>query len=267
MIRMFLVAVATLIAALVGLADHAEASVDDAAYAAFVAGDYAKSETLALAADGADNFALAARAVNSIAYFDKDRKRSLKTAGRALAHAEAALKIDPRHVQGRVQAAISLGLRGGRMSPARVIVSGVTERARRELDEALKIAPNDPWALTTSAAWRVEVERRGGKRYFRGADAVKGYEEFRRARAADPGNVLVAYECSLRLIAFGRADWLPDALAALDVAATSPPQSAFERELQSRAQALKRAYSAGPEATLAFLEGLARGEIVAPSAG
>ncbi|MEQ1931067.1 MAG: hypothetical protein ABL957_11150 [Parvularculaceae bacterium] len=242
----------SLTAAAMALVAPAAAEPDGAAFAAFVAGDYEKSAELALAAKGADNHALAARAMNALAYFEEGRKESRKLAERALEYAEIAIKEDPSLPEGHLQAAIGLGLRGARMAPARAFIANVPNRVRNYLDAALKLDPNNQWALSTSAAWRLEVARRGGGKAYH-AVPEEGFTEFQKARAIAPQSVMIAYECALRLLASGRAEWREVGLDALDAALASPATTAFDRSVQERVQAFKAAIGNGGDAEAAFI--------------
>ncbi|GAB4522804.1 MAG: hypothetical protein Kow00133_10510 [Amphiplicatus sp.] len=230
----------------------AEAAPDGEAYALYRAGVYEAAAKRAVEAGGTDNLILAARALNAGAYFEEDRKGARGLAARALDHAEAALKSDPDNVEAHLQAGISLALRGANMAPARAFFLGLAGRARRHIDQALALDPDNPWAWSTSAAWRLETARRGGGSLY-GADPEEGFREFLKARALAPDNIAIAYECALRLLASGRAEWRPAALEALAAAVEPRPQTAFESEVQARARLLSEAIDAGPKAEAAFL--------------
>jgi hypothetical protein len=152
-----------------------------------------------------------------------------------------------------LQAAISLALKGARMSPVRAMFSGLASKARNRIDAALALDPQNAWALSTSAAWRIEVSRRGGGSLY-GADPERGFEEFRRARMLAPNNVAIAYECALRLLADGRQEWRNQALAALSDAITAKPTTKFEADVQALARDFKTAIDAGPKAEEAFID-------------
>lgn len=234
------------------LSEPAAAAPDAAALAAFVAGDYERSAELARAAKGAENFALAARAINAVAYFEEGRKESRKHADRALDYAEKAVKEDPALSEGHLQAAISLALRGAKMAPARAFILNLPNRARDGLDTALRLDANNPWALSTSAAWRLEVARRGGGKAY-GAVPEEGFEEFKKARALAPDNIVIAYECALRLLASERAEWRAIGLQSLDAALAALPANAFDKGVQARARAFKAAIDKGPESEAAYV--------------
>ncbi len=247
------VSAAAFFALLVIAARAAPEGLDDAAYAKYVSGDYDAAIVTALSVGGAENLALAARALNAAAYLQDERKESRQLANRALDLAEEAIRMRPDYLEAHLEAAIGLSLRGARMAPPRALILNIPARARRHIDAALAIDPNSFWAVSTSAAWRLEVARRGGGAVF-GADPVLGYEEFMKAREIAPGNVVVAYECALRLIASTRAEWRASALAALDAALAGAPESAFEQEMQTRARSFAAAIKAGPKAEAEFID-------------
>jgi len=242
---------ACILSALVPAAAMADAA--PAAYSAYAAGDYEAAINLARNAGTAEDFALAARAMNAVSYFDDGRKSARKTADDAFEIAEQAIRLDPRLPEGHLQAAISLALKGARMSPVRALLSGVAGKARSRIDAALALDADNPWALSTSAAWRIEVARRGGGALY-GADPEKGREEFMKARALAPDNISIAYECALRLLADGRADWRADGLAALDDALAATPTTKFEQDMQDLAHEFKAAIAAGGKAEKDFID-------------
>lgn len=240
-------------AALFLFSSIARADSPDAAYAAYADGAYADAIKFATAAGAAADYALAARALNAVAYFEDERKAARRTADEAIGYAEKAIALDPGLPEAHLQAAIAMALKGARMSPVRAFFSGLAGKAREAVDAALALDAENPWALSTSAAWRIEVARRGGASLY-GADPLKGHEEFMAARALAPDNLTIAYECALRLLADGRAEWRADALAALDAAIAASPQSKFEADLQGRARDFEAAIKAGPAAEAAFID-------------
>lgn len=246
----FVIGVAFAISAALQLA-HADAN--DAAYEAYAAGEYAAAVAAANGGGSAADFALAARALNAVAYFDDGRKSARRTASEAYGAARKAIALNPSLPEAHLQAAIAIGLKGARISPVRAFFSGLAAKARNEIDEALALDADNPWALSTSAAWRIEVARRGGGSLY-GADPVEGHREFMRARALAPDNISIAYECALRLAADGRAEWRADALASLDAAITATPATKFEADIQELARAFKAAIAKGEKAERAFID-------------
>lgn len=234
-------------------AGPAFAAPDEGAFTLFEAGEYNRAAENAAAIGGAENFALAARALNAKAYLQEDDGDARALAKAALEYAETAIKADDALIEGHLQAAISLAQRGSRMGALRAFFLGIAGRARDELDLALARDPVNPWALSSSAAWNLEVSRRAGEGRF-GSDPQTGYAQFMAARRLDPGNLLIAYECALRLIAYDEPEWRDEGLAALDAIMSGEPKSAFERAIKARATAFGEAIAAGRKAERKFIE-------------
>jgi len=234
------------------LAHYSDGAYEAAVAAATSSADVAVATGAADDANRSDNLALAARALNASAYF-ATRKRARQDGKRAQKLAEAALAENPEHLEAHLQAAIAMSVRGANMSIVKAFFLNLPERAREHIDHALALNPDNAWALSTSAAWRLEVARRGGGKVY-GADPELGFEEFKKARALAPDNIAIAYECALRLLASGKAGWRVIALTALDDAIAGIPQTAFEKEIQKSAHGLAAALGAGPGALGAFID-------------
>ncbi len=229
------------------------AAPDEAAYTRFVSGAFDEAAEAAASAAGAENLALAARATNAKAYLETDNKAARRAAKRALKYAEQAIEDNPALVEGHLQAAISYALRGARMSPVRAFLSGTAGKARKLLDHALTLDPENAWALSSSGAWHLEVARRAGSGRY-GSDPAVGFEQFADARAAEPENLLIAYEAALRLLAYDEPSVRENGLAALHDAVTLAPQNAFESSVQKRAKIFQQAVEVGREAERAFIK-------------
>ncbi len=249
----------TLVAILgVFVSTAAHSAVDELALAAYERGAYDEALARIDEIGGADNYALGARALNAVAYFEDERKVARKTAKRAFAYAEKALEEDEDNVEATLQAAISLGVRGANMSPAKALMLRLPGRSKKLIDVAGGLDPENQWVLSTAGAWKMEVARRGAARFF-GVTAEEGFKEMMAARTTAPDNVAIAYEAALRMLALSRDDdapatWRDAGIAALDVAVNADPTSAFEEALQSLANGLKSAVDAGADAEKAFLK-------------
>ncbi|MEM8936872.1 MAG: hypothetical protein AAGC77_10740 [Pseudomonadota bacterium] len=245
----FLVAAAALFSASM----IASAEPDAAARALFERGDYRDAAATASAAGGAENEALAARALNALAYLQRDDIASRRTALEALEHAERAIADNPGLVDGHLESAIARAERAKRMSPLRIFLGDHQRRARRRFDLALAMQPDNAWALANSALWHLTVSRRGGVGRF-GADPTAGRERCAAAQAADPEALVIAYRCGLQLLAWDDEAWRLEAIEAVSAAATGEAASAFERAVQIRARALLTAIDDGPATERAFID-------------
>ena len=220
---------------------------------AFVAGDYEQAAERAMNIGGAENYALAARALNAAAYLEDDNKTARKLAKRARDFAVDAIDADASFVEGHLQYAIAIAQRASRMSGFRAFLSGSAGKARDALDAALALEPENAWALSSSAAWHLEVARRAGDGRF-GSDAALGYQQFAAARRLDPENISIAYEAALRLIAFDNDGWRKAGLDALAASLAMTPATHFVRALQERGVAFDGAIHESADAERAFIE-------------
>jgi tetratricopeptide (TPR) repeat protein len=244
--------VAILLSLFVLLTVPAKAAPDPVAEAAYVRGDYAGAVAAAARAGGAENLAFAAKALNAISYFDRDRKTTRKRCDEAMDFAEAAIAADPSFAEAHFNLGVAMLIKASNMGAARAFLSNLPARGRRMFDRAIELDPDFAPFLVASAAWRIEVANRGGG-FFYGADAEEGYAEMIRARAIDPVDNVIAHECAVRLLADGRAEWRAEALACLDDALAAATDSTFEAAIQEKSRQLKTAIDAGPEAEKAFL--------------
>lgn len=246
-----------MIAALLTSLGVAHAAPDGEAEERFIAGAYDPAVEKAIATGGAENLALAARALNAQAYLSDDDKVAKRAAKRAAKLADEAVELDPMLVEGYLQGAIAMAQRGARISAVKAFFLGLGGGARDRLDMALELEPQNPWALSTSAGWHLGVAALVGDGRF-GCDVETGYVQFQAARAGAPDNISVAYEAALRVLALKEKDkdegWREFALDALNDAQTATPQTAFETALQERARAFAAAIAVGPEAEKAFIE-------------
>ncbi len=221
---------------------------------AFTRGDYEAVAPLAEANPTAPNLILAARAYNTIAYLSAEAKPARTATKHAYNYAKRALEKDPLLVEAHVQSAISDAIRGGKIAPFRAFLKGLAKRSRKSIDKALEISPNDPWALSTSGAWHLEVSRAGGGRLY-GAKLETGYDHLMKARELSPDNIVIGYEASLRLLAAEKDEWRNAALEALNTAITSPQlNNAYEKEVRRRAIAFKAAIQQGRQTELAYIK-------------
>lgn len=238
--------------AMPGFAATAMAAPDPEAVAAYTRGDYLDAVAAAERAGGAENLAFAAKALNAISYFDRDRKSTRQRCERAMDYAEAAIKADPTIAEAHFNLGVAMLIKASNMGAARAFLSNLPARGRRMFDRALALDPDFAPFLTASAAWRIEVANRGGG-FIYGADAEEGYSEMRRARVLDAADNVIAHECAVRLLADGREEWRAEALACLDDAVAASTDSAFEAAIQEKSRLLMAAVAAGPDAEKAYL--------------
>ena len=203
-----------------GFAHQSPAELADA----FARGDYLEAADAAEAAAGADDLAFAARALLAHCMTGADEPDAA-IVDRASKDAEAALKIDPGHDEGRLQLAIALSLKSRAMDVLDAWNKGYGEKGRKLAIEVLKSDPGNFYAHGFLAVWNVEVRRRGGSigAAFMGASLKEGRRHYDEAMRLAPDDVGIHWQ-------YGRA------LAALDA----------QRPRDEAAEVLARALSAQP---------------------
>jgi len=129
--------------------------------AMFARGDYMAAAQEAEADARADDLAFAARALLAYCMTGTGEPND-DTVERASRNAEAALKLEPGHEEGRLQLAIALSFKSRRMDVMAAWTSGYGEKGRKLAEDVLKADPSNFYALGFLAVWNIEVERRGG---------------------------------------------------------------------------------------------------------
>lgn len=204
------------------------------------------------AQDTADAQALAAKAYASAAVLALDAETVRQLTAQARARGEAAVALDPHHVQGRLYLSVALWLEGRQRGGFDAYFRGLPQRARRLIDGVVADAPEEAWGHAMLAAWHFEVLRRGGSfgQRMLGADLYAGAESFNRALALDPDDVGIAVQCAISYLALDPVLYEEHARVALDRALAAPPRDAFEVALQDRAREAQALLDAGDRAAL-----------------
>src|SRR5262245_43677548 len=127
----------------------------------FVRGDYLDAAREAEAAGGADDMAFAARSLLAHCMTSAEGP-DVSMLDRAAKDAEAALKIEPRHEEGRLQLAIAISLKSRSMDVVDAWSQGYADKGRKLAMDVLKTDPDNYYAHGFLAVWNLEVRRRGG---------------------------------------------------------------------------------------------------------
>ena len=128
----------------------------------FAKGEYEEAARLARAHDTDESWAFAARATLALAATASLSKTQAEaTYGQAIADARRALALNPSHVEASLNLAIALGHLARLHGPSFVAID-LAWTARRHIDAALAIAPQNPWAKAVSGAWRMAVAHHAG---------------------------------------------------------------------------------------------------------
>ncbi|MEZ5997542.1 MAG: hypothetical protein R3B98_02475 [Hyphomonas sp.] len=217
---------------------------------AFAAGEYERALAATAGVGDADSEAFAARVLLAEALScDSDPPADLLQ--KALGEADAALALQPDHVEGRIQKAIALSMIIRPMNAMEANKTGMGEEARNLAKSALEADPDNAYAHGFLAVWNVEVVRRGGTlgSMVMGASLREGRRHYDAAVAASPDDASIHWQWARALAALDAKKYRKEIETALAVAAAASPDSDLERLMQARAEELgKLLTNAGPKA-------------------
>jgi hypothetical protein len=157
---------------------------------------------------------------------------------RAENYARRAIMTDAKYSEGHVELAASLGFQARLVGSLRARLRRYPEQAKEAIDAALKLTPNDPWALSAAGGWNIEVVRIGGSflgGIFYGASVDDGIALYRKAIAADPGNLVISFNYALSLTGYDFEDKRLEIMAVLDAIARGEPRDAYAAAMKARA--------------------------------
>jgi tetratricopeptide (TPR) repeat protein len=215
----------------------------------YARGEYLEAAALAEAAAGADDLAFAARAllahcITGLTLPDPSMVQ------RAVKNAEAALRLDPQHEEGRLQLAIALSLKSRDMDVMAAWSAGYGEKGKKLAEEVLKADPGNFYAHGFLAVWNLEVARRGGGvgAWMLGASAESGRKHYEQARALAPDDVGVHWQYARALAALDLRGKMEEVRAALHRALAAAASDHVELVMQARAQQLSDALAVDRDA-------------------
>lgn len=251
--RGFPVASGCVLAALVALAPFALPAfahpTSDELAAKFARGEYLAAATAAEAAAGADDLAFAARSLLAHCMTGTDRLDAA-ILDRARKDAEAALKLDPGHEEGRLQLAIALSLKSRDMDAMAAWNAGYGEKGKKLAEEVLKSDPRSAYAHAFLAVWNLEVERRGGGMgaWMMGASRDSARKHYDSARAIAPDDAGIHWQYARALAALDLKGRWKDVREALDRALAAAATDHVEQVMQARARQLVEAMAGNRDA-------------------
>jgi len=215
----------------------------------YARGEYLEAASLAEAAAGADDLAFAARALLAHC-MTGPAAPDASLVERAVKDAEAALRLDPAHEEGRLQLAIALSLKSRDMDLMAAWSAGYGERGKKLADEVLKANPANFYAHGFLAVWNLEVARRGGGMgaWILGASTESGRKHYEQARALAPDDVGVHWQYARALAALDLKGKTPEVRAALQRALAAAASDHVELVMQARAQRLSDALAGDRDA-------------------
>jgi hypothetical protein len=220
-----------------------------AAFERYRMGDYEGAIATGEAAKTGEGLAVAARAAFAEAQLrDMPCLACLK---RVQELAQRSIMLDMSHPEAYVYIAAAMGYESRIVGYVRAALDKYPERTRQAIDHALSVAPNDAWSLAALGGWHFELVRNAGSLLARtlfGASIDAGENAFRRAMAADPGNLIVRLQYVLAISTFDLNHYHQQAAEQLAAIATIEPRTAYEMVMKQRAAQLLQLLSAGNRA-------------------
>ncbi len=214
-------------------------AAESSALALFEQGQYAKAIDTAAAEGGGVGLALAARA--TLAEASLRDAACFECLKRAEGFARQAIAADPNNLEGQLQLAVALGYQARIIGPLRARFQRFPEQARNAIETALRLEPNNPWALATARGFQIEVVRSGGRllgNLFYSASFDDGVAYYQRAIGADPDNAVIKIQYALALTSYAFEARRVEIVAVLDSVTRGPAPDAYGKAMKVRAAQL-----------------------------
>lgn len=218
------------------------------AYQLYRAGKYADAMKEGAGENSARGYALAAAA--AIGDAAEHIPPCLPCVQRAEDYAKKAIAADPKQAEGYIFYAVALGQDSHIIGTMSALNKGYASLAKKQIDEAIKLAPDNARALSTLGGWNLEVVRGAGSwiaSMSYGASADKGIAAFQKGIAADPKDVVLHYQFALSMAGLDPDKYHDQILKQLNAAATGTPASAYDELSKKRAAELLDLLKAGKE--------------------
>jgi len=216
------------------------------AYQLYRAGKYADAMKEGAGENSARGYALAAAA--AIGDAAEHIPPCLECVQRAEDFAKKAIAADPKQAEGYIFYAVALGQESHIIGSMSAMSKGYASLSKKEIDQAIALAPNNGRALGTLGGWNLEVVRAAGSMIASmsyGASAGKGIDDFNKALAADPKDIVLHYQFALSMAGLDADEYHDKILAQLTAAANGNPDTAYDALSQKRAQELLGLLKAG----------------------
>ncbi|MES2255124.1 MAG: hypothetical protein V4559_08790 [Pseudomonadota bacterium] len=226
-------------AALLALVLAAAPAENGPLFALYAQGQYEEAMRQGGAAGTAAGLAIAARAAMADAMMRPTP--CLECLKRGEAYARRAIAADKDAPDGHVWLAAALGYEARIVGLVRARLDNDPAQAKANLDDALRVQPENAYALAALGGWNVEIVRTGGKflaNKLYGASIEQGIILFDRAVRAAPRNVAVRYQIGLSLAGLNPEIHRNRIDNELEAAIRAMPETAYEKFVQGRAAEL-----------------------------
>ncbi len=207
---------------------------NSALFPLYAQGRYEEAMRQGAAAGTAAGFAIAARAAMADAMMKP--APCLECLKRGEAYARRAIAADENAPDGHIWLAAALGYQARIVGLVRARLDNDPAQAKENLETALKLEPDNAYALAALGGWNIEVVRAGGKflgRKLYDASFERGLLYFDRAVHAAPRNVAVRYQIALSLAGYDPASGRVE--SELEATLHAAPETAYEKFIQARA--------------------------------
>ncbi len=221
----------------------------------FVQGQFRRAAVEALSGQKQNPKALAfaSRALLAFVKVSEPSPERDAALARAERYARKAIDIEPATVEAHINLAIVLGYRGRQMHPMKAHMSGMAEEAREHIDAALRLEPDNPYALAVDGSWHLEIIARGGSfmgGLLYGADEEHGLASYEKARTIAPDSLLFDFQYAVCLLSLDRKENRPEAMTLLRGVETKTAEGALEGYHREAARHLLATLEAEDEAAL-----------------
>lgn len=226
-------------ATLLALLLAAASTENNALFALYAEGHYEEAMRQGAAAGTAAGFAIAARAAMADAMMRP--APCLECLKRGEAFARRAVAADGQAPDGHIWLAAALGYETRIVGLVRARLDNDPAQAKEHLDAALKVEPDNAYALAALGGWNVEIVRTGGNflaRKLYDAGLEQGFALFDHAVRVAPRNAAIRYQIALSLAGLDPETYRSRVENELDAAIYAAPETAYEKFVQGRAEAL-----------------------------
>jgi len=223
-------------AALLALVLAAPPAESNPLFALYAQGQYEDAMRQGAAAGTAAGLSIAARAAMADAMMRP--APCLECLKRGEAYARRAIAVDKDAPDGHVWLAAALGYEARIIGLVRARLDNDPAQAKENLDDALRIQPDNGYALAALGGWNMEIVRTGGNflaQKLYNASQEQGMLYFDRAVRAAPRNVAVRYQIALSLAGLNLEAHRSRIDSELEAAIHATPETAYEKFVQGRA--------------------------------
>lgn len=239
------------------------------AAAAFDEGIFLRAARLARDLGTAEGDAFAARAELAQGEFVARPAVRRAALDRAVADARRSIARDAAHPEAHLYLAVALGLIARGEGGLAAHLAGYGNEARRHIDRALELAPDNAWGHAALGGWHLEIAHTGGfvGGVIYGASAGQGEAAYERALALDPENMSIAWQYAFQMAGLGGEARLARARQLLAAILERPPHTALDRLLHDGARELDAALESGGEAEIRRIVTSRLGRVTGEPAG